>query len=200
MYCISIRPLDIPPTILSGVLYLKHAPGYSTYHYSWCIVSKNRPLDIPPTCTIIPGVLYLKQSPGYSTYLFPWCIVSKNRPPDIPPTIISGVIPDSNIRWPKVGPTSVQSSRRWPKRWPNLHCCLGCIWSKPLDIPPTIMPGVLYLKQTPCGCAIQDIDPKLLLKPNLVKSRLPITYSPMIQSLWNFAQSMAVILPCSVQN
>ena len=32
------------------------------------------------------------------------------------------------------------------------------------------------------------------------KSHLPITYLPTAQSFWNFAQSMAVTLPCSVQN
>ena len=38
------------------------------------------------------------------------------------------------------------------------------------------------------------------LNPNLVKSRLPITYYSVTQSFWNFAQSTAVILLCSVQN
>ena len=45
-----------------------------------------------------------------------------------------------------------------------------------------------------------NIPPKLVLNSNLVKSPLSLTYFSVAQSFWNFAQSMAVILPCSVQN
>ena len=53
---------------------------------------------------------------------------------------------------------------------------------------------------TPGCCAIQYIRPKLIFNPNLVKSRLSVTYSSLIKSFRNFAQRTAVILPCSVQN
>ena len=46
--------------------------------------------------------------------------------------------------------------------------------------------------------AIQDISTKLILNSNLVKSSLSITYFLVAQSFWNFSQSTAVILPCSV--
>ena len=48
-------------------------------------------------------------------------------------------------------------------------------------------------------CAIYDIHPKLILNSNLVKACLPIIYLSVIQLFWNFAQSTAVILLCSVQ-
>ena len=41
---------------------------------------------------------------------------------------------------------------------------------------------------------------KLIWNPNLVKSHSPITYLLVIQSIWNFAQSLSVILPCPVPN
>ena len=44
------------------------------------------------------------------------------------------------------------------------------------------------------------ILPKLNLNSNLVRFNLPITYFSIAQSFWNFAQNMAVTLPCSVQN
>ena len=50
------------------------------------------------------------------------------------------------------------------------------------------------------GQVIQQNRPKLILIPNLVKSRLPIIYFSVTQSFWNFAQCTAVILSCSVQN
>ena len=50
------------------------------------------------------------------------------------------------------------------------------------------------------GCTILDIYPKLILNTNLAKSRSSITCVSVIQSFWNFAQSMTVSLPCSVQN
>ena len=49
-------------------------------------------------------------------------------------------------------------------------------------------------------CAIQAIRSKLNINPNLVKSRLPITYWLEIQSVWHFVQKTAVALSCSVQN
>ena len=45
----------------------------------------------------------------------------------------------------------------------------------------------------------QEISPKLNLNSNLAKSRSSITTISVAPSFWNFAQSMAVILPCSVQ-
>ena len=48
--------------------------------------------------------------------------------------------------------------------------------------------------------ATWDVRPKRILKSNLVKSRLPTTYFPIDHSFWSFAQSMVVILPCSVPN
>ena len=48
-------------------------------------------------------------------------------------------------------------------------------------------------------CAMKDIHPKLIFNSNLAKSRSSITSVSVIQSIWNFAQSTAVILPCSVQ-
>ena len=48
--------------------------------------------------------------------------------------------------------------------------------------------------------SIYDIRSKLILKSDLVKSCLPIIYLSVIQSFWNFTQSTAMILPCSVQN
>ena len=51
------------------------------------------------------------------------------------------------------------------------------------------------------GCyATKDIHPKFVLNPNHGKSHLPVTFFEVEQSFWNFAQSMAVLLPCSVQN
>ena len=50
------------------------------------------------------------------------------------------------------------------------------------------------------GALQQDIRPKLILNSNPVESRLPMTYFSILQSFWNFTQSAAVILPCSVQN
>ena len=47
---------------------------------------------------------------------------------------------------------------------------------------------------------MQDIHPKLILNSNLVKSHSPITHLSVFQSFWNFAQSTAVSLLCSVQN
>ena len=47
--------------------------------------------------------------------------------------------------------------------------------------------------------AVRDIHLKLILNPNLAKSNLSVTYFSVIQSFRNFAQSMAVILLCSVQ-
>ena len=41
---------------------------------------------------------------------------------------------------------------------------------------------------------------KHILNSNLVNSYLPITCFFIAQSFWNFAQSTAMILPCSVQN
>ena len=52
----------------------------------------------------------------------------------------------------------------------------------------------------PGGCLILGICPKHILNPNLVKPRLPLTYFAAIPSFWNFAQSTAVSLLCSVQN
>ena len=48
--------------------------------------------------------------------------------------------------------------------------------------------------------AIEDISPKLISNSDLVKCNSPITSTSVVQSFWNFAQSMAVSLPCSVQN
>ena len=45
-----------------------------------------------------------------------------------------------------------------------------------------------------------DICVKHIFYSNLAKSRLPIIYFTFAQLFWNFAQSMAVTLPCSVQN
>ena len=49
-------------------------------------------------------------------------------------------------------------------------------------------------------CAIWDICLKRILNSNLANSCLPKAYFTVIQSFWHFAQSMAAILPCSVQN
>ena len=49
-------------------------------------------------------------------------------------------------------------------------------------------------------CAEQDIRPKLILNPNLMNSRLSITFFGSYPIVSKFAQSTAVILPCSVQN
>ena len=57
-------------------------------------------------------------------------------------------------------------------------------------------PAVLFMESLP----VCDIRPKRILNSNLAKSRLPITYFAFVQSLWNFAQSTAVSLPCSVHN
>ena len=48
--------------------------------------------------------------------------------------------------------------------------------------------------------AIKYIRPKPILNSNLAKSRSSITSMSFVQSFWNFAQSTAVSLPCSVQN
>ena len=40
---------------------------------------------------------------------------------------------------------------------------------------------------------------KCILISNLLKCCLPITYCSVVKLFWNFAQSMAVSLPCSVQ-
>ena len=47
---------------------------------------------------------------------------------------------------------------------------------------------------------VWDIPLELILNSNLFKTFLFITSSTVAQSFWNFAQSTAVILPCSVQN
>ena len=44
------------------------------------------------------------------------------------------------------------------------------------------------------------ISLKLILNPNFVKSRLPITYLSVIQSFWIFAQNTAMMLLRPVQN
>ena len=49
-------------------------------------------------------------------------------------------------------------------------------------------------------CAIWDICLKRILHSNIVKSLKFITAIPSFQKFWNFAQSAAVPLPCSVQN
>ena len=48
--------------------------------------------------------------------------------------------------------------------------------------------------------AIPAISLKLISNSDILKSNLPITSISISQSFWNFAQSMAVSLPCSVQN
>ena len=45
-----------------------------------------------------------------------------------------------------------------------------------------------------------SLQSKLNLNSVLIKSGLPITYLSIVRSFWNFAQSMAVSLPCSVLN
>ena len=45
-----------------------------------------------------------------------------------------------------------------------------------------------------------DIHSKLILKSNLVKSHKSITYFSVVKLFWNFAESTATSLPCSVQN
>ena len=47
-------------------------------------------------------------------------------------------------------------------------------------------------------CAMWDICQKCILNSNPTKSRSSITSTSIVQSVWNFAQSTAVILPCSV--
>ena len=49
-------------------------------------------------------------------------------------------------------------------------------------------------------CAIWDIRPKLVSNSNLRKSRSSITFVSVSPSFWNFVQTTALILPCSVQN
>ena len=50
--------------------------------------------------------------------------------------------------------------------------------------------------------AIKDIPlpPKIILTSNLTKSRPSVTSISIAKSFWNFAHSMAAILPCCVQN
>ena len=66
--------------------------------------------------------------------------------------------------------------------------------------------GHIYINKTASWywnqgcCAIWDIRPKLILNSNLIKSHSSITTVAVIESFWNFAQSTAVILPCSAQN
>ena len=58
----------------------------------------------------------------------------------------------------------------------------------------------LYSNSSGAVCAIWDICLKLIINSNLVKFCSPITSVSVVQSFWNYAQSKAVILPCSVQN
>ena len=44
------------------------------------------------------------------------------------------------------------------------------------------------------------LRPKLILNSTLTKSRSAITSMSVVESFWDFAQSTAVSLPCSVQN
>ena len=50
------------------------------------------------------------------------------------------------------------------------------------------------------GCCIIGYPSKLIANSNLVETRFPLTYFSVGKPFWNFAQSMAVILSCSVQN
>ena len=52
----------------------------------------------------------------------------------------------------------------------------------------------------PGPCTLWDIHPKRTLNKNLTKSRFPITYFPITNSFWDFAQNTAVSLPCTVPN
>ena len=61
-----------------------------------------------------------------------------------------------------------------------------------------LSPNMPFCGQGPW--AMWDIRSKHILNSNLAKSPLPITYSIVLQLFWNFAQSTAVTLLCSVQN
>ena len=63
------------------------------------------------------------------------------------------------------------------------NCFMSYVWFEPMS-----------------SCAIWIIRPKCILNSNLAKFHLPITYSSVVQSFWNFVQNMAVILSCSLQN
>ena len=48
--------------------------------------------------------------------------------------------------------------------------------------------------------SMKIIFPKIIINSNLMKTCVLVTSNTVIQSFWNFAQSMAISLPCSVQN
>ena len=49
-------------------------------------------------------------------------------------------------------------------------------------------------------CNMGCPPPKLISNSNLAKSRSSWTFISVVELFWNFAQSTAVILPCSVRN
>ena len=92
--------------------------------------------------------------------------------------------------------------------WFLCVCCIGqgCnLWRKGNPLLMSAMfvvryyfrPWWLYIPEGLCNIGYLS---KLTLNSNLVKTLSFITPISVIQSFWNFAQSMAVILPCSVQN
>ena len=60
--------------------------------------------------------------------------------------------------------------------------------------------GVAYPRSRNSVLGVWRLSQHTHINSNLVKSRLPRTYFSVAQSFWNFAQSTAVILPCSVWN
>ena len=85
----------------------------------------------------------------------------------------------------------------WVAKYYNVHSLGPCLMSSYRILIPMIaielfeQQGLLHYRY---------IRTKFILKQNLAKSRSSIIYRSVVKSFWNFEQSTAVILPCSVQN
>ena len=80
------------------------------------------------------------------------------------------------------------------KAWCRL--CMICLWLFKLLPTSQQLTGAL-LHYSTRGCCIMGYPPETHLK---LKNRLSTICFSVAQSFWNFAQSTAVVLPCSVQN
>ena len=93
---------------------------------------------------------------------------------------------------------SSRKSTHFPQEiaFQNAVCKMLTIWSQPQYVEGNTarMQRIVYMCVCVCVC------PKLILNSNLAKSRSSITSVTIVKSVSNFAQSTAVILPCSVQN
>ena len=88
-------------------------------------------------------------------------------------------------RWLVNSPHKGPETRKMLQFENVIMLCYGLV---PEDFPSTSV-GLLQYR----------ILPKRILNSNLAKSRLPINYCSVVKLFWNFAQSTAVSLQCSLQ-